>query len=92
MIRKTRQGSVVSCAYLYTSMVTGKLKNIGQCPEKFVTACTDIKIVQEQLRLAGWERVRSPGGVEIFCPEHTPAMIAKRAREKRERATERIWK
>lgn len=92
-LRKSRLGSVVQCDHEYFKKAHGqRTVSLGPCEHKFVTACTDKAILQEQLRLAGWERVRFPGGVQLFCPDHTRKAIADRERAKREQATERIWK
>jgi hypothetical protein len=98
-IRKTRLGIVVQCDHEYLSpRPTGDFnprtprRVLGPCEIKYVTACTDKSVVAEQLRLAGWERIRSPGGISLFCPDHTRKAIAERERAKRERATERIWR
>jgi hypothetical protein len=84
-------GTVVVCEHQYTSMLTGVRKMIGTCPEIFRTLSVGIVVV-EQAKAAGWEFLRSPGGVQHFCPEHTRRAIDERERARRNNQQERIWK
>lgn len=90
-VRTSRMGTVITCSHRYKSNVTGKLKDVGGCVEKFVSASVP-SVVEKQAVAAGWKIVRYPGGKECFCPEHTRKAIAERERAKRERNTERVWK